>query len=168
MVCLANSDIQVSCGPERVNLQILLCPIYFNGYNESLLALNSQHSKQQCKGTADWSADPPVVKFNFSITEEAINVCSSAMTVGERVQEMLRVAYQPSSEDSSRFSSQVTEEEGTGVFADFSSVQYVTISGMVCTTDPSTGAITYHEEVMYLFSCRYPLQYLINNTQMSV
>lgn len=89
MVYLANTDIQVSCGPERVNLQILLCPIYFNGYNESLLALNSQHSKEQCKGTADWSADPPVVKFNFSITEEAITVCSSTMTVGEHVQEML-------------------------------------------------------------------------------
>ncbi|TWW74272.1 zona pellucida-like domain-containing protein 1 [Takifugu flavidus] len=137
-----NSDIQVSCGPEMVHLQILLCPIYFNGYNESLVSLNSQHSKQQCKGTADWNADPPVVKFNFSITEEAITVCSNTMTV--------------------------TEEEGTGVFADFSSVQYVSISGMVCSKDPSTGTITYHEEVMYLFSCHYPLQYLINNTQMSV
>lgn len=81
-MCLANTDIQVSCGAERVNLQILLCPIYFNGYNESLVSLNSQHSKQQCKGTADWTADPPVVKFNFSITEEAINACSNTMTVG--------------------------------------------------------------------------------------
>lgn len=69
---------------------------------------------------------------------------------------------------SSGFSSKVTEEEGTGMFADFSSVQYVSISGMVCSKDPSTGAITYHEEVMYLFSCHYPLQYLVNNTQMSV
>lgn len=68
-----------------VHLQILLCPIYFNGYNESLVSLNSQHSKQQCKGTADWNADPPVVKFNFSITEEAITVCSNTMTVGEKV-----------------------------------------------------------------------------------
>lgn len=85
-MCLANSDIQVSCGPEKVYLEILLCPIYFNGYNESLLALNSQHSKQECKGTADWTVDPPVVKFNFSITQEAINVCSNTMTVGEHVQ----------------------------------------------------------------------------------
>lgn len=71
----------MSCGPERVHLQILLCPIYFNGYNESLLALNSQHSKPQCKGTADWSVEPPVVNFNFSISEEAIAVCSNTMTV---------------------------------------------------------------------------------------
>lgn len=65
-----------------VDLQILLCPIYFNGYNESLLALNSVHSKHQCEGTADWAADPPVVRFNFSITEEGITACSSTLTVG--------------------------------------------------------------------------------------
>lgn len=83
LLCSANSDIMVLCGSQTMDLQILLCPIYFNGYNESLLALNSQHSKNQCKGTPDWLADPPVVKFNFSITEEAISACSSVMTVGE-------------------------------------------------------------------------------------
>ncbi|KAM7374912.1 hypothetical protein PAMP_007546 [Pampus punctatissimus] len=138
----ANSDIEVFCGSQTVDLQILLCPIYFNGYNESLLSLNSQHSKQQCKGTADWTANPPVVKFNFSITEEAITECSNQMTV--------------------------TQEVGTGLFADFSNVQYINITGMICSEDPSTGAITYHQEVMYGFSCRYPLQYLVNNTEMSV
>uniref|UniRef100_A0A3Q3N1J4 Si:ch73-261i21.5 n=1 Tax=Labrus bergylta TaxID=56723 RepID=A0A3Q3N1J4_9LABR len=127
----SNSDMEVLCGSQTVDLQILLCPVYFNGYNESLLSLNSEHSKHQCKGNADWTADPPVVKFNFSITEESITA-------------------------------------GTGVFADFSNVQYINISGMVCSEDPSTGAITYHQEVMYQFSCRYPLQYLVNNTQMSV
>ncbi|XP_019135008.2 zona pellucida-like domain-containing protein 1 [Larimichthys crocea] len=137
-----NSDIEVFCGSQSVELQILLCPIIFNGYNESLLSLNSQHSNPQCKGTADWTADPPVVKFNFSITEEAIAACSSDLTI--------------------------TQEAGTGVFADFSSVQYISISGMVCTKDPTTGAITYHQEMMYRFSCRYPLQYLVNNTHMSV
>ncbi|XP_044078615.1 zona pellucida-like domain-containing protein 1 [Siniperca chuatsi] len=138
----ANSDIEVLCGSQTVDLQILLCPIYFNGYNESLLALNSEHSKHQCKGTSDWTADPPVVKFNFSITEEAITACSSKLMV--------------------------TQEVGTGLFADFSNVQYISISGMICSEDPGTGAITYHQEVMYRFSCRYPLQYLVSNTQMSV
>ncbi|XP_008278303.1 zona pellucida-like domain-containing protein 1 [Stegastes partitus] len=138
----ANSDIEVVCGSQTVDLQILLCPIYFNGYNESLLALNSQHSKNQCKGTADWTADPPVVKFNFSISEEAITECSSTMTV--------------------------SQETGTGLFTEFSSVQYISITGMICSEDPTAGAITYHQEVMYKFSCRYPLQYLVNNTQMSV
>ncbi|XP_054482409.1 zona pellucida-like domain-containing protein 1 [Anoplopoma fimbria] len=138
----ANSDLEVLCGSQTVDLQVLLCPIYFNGYNESLLALNSEHSKHQCTGTPDWTADPPVVKFNFSITEDGIASCSSKLTV--------------------------TEEAGTGLFSDFSNVQYITISGMICSEDPITAAITYHQEVMYQFSCRYPLQYLVNNTQMSV
>lgn len=167
MLCSANSDIEVLCGSQTVDLQILLCPIYFNGYNESLLALNSEHSKQQCKGTPDWMADPPVVKFNFSITEEAISACSSDIIVGD-----LNLSAPHSADSyamrSPSFSSKVTEEVGTGVFADFSNVQYITISGMICSEDPSTGAITYHQEVMYKFSCHYPLQYLVNNTQMSV
>lgn len=132
------------------------------------MALNSRYYRQQCKGRADCSTGPPAVEFNFSITEEAITVSSSTMSIGECVQEMLLMVYNPSSVDSSWFSSQVTEEEGTGVFADFSSVQYVTISGMVCSRDPSTGVITYHREVINLFSCLYPLQYWINNTQMSM
>nr|XP_019941426.1 PREDICTED: zona pellucida-like domain-containing protein 1 [Paralichthys olivaceus] len=138
----ANSDIQVVCGSQTVDLQILLCPIYFNGYNESLLSLNSEHSIQLCKGTADWAVDPPVVRFNFSITEEGISACSSTLTV--------------------------TQESGTGLFSDFSHVEYINIAGMVCSKDPSKGSITYHQETMYRFSCRYPLQYLVNNTQMSV
>lgn len=75
------SDIQVSCGSQRVELQILMCPIYFNGYNETLLSLNSMHSKEECKGTPDWTVDPPVLKFNFSITEEGIAACSNTMVV---------------------------------------------------------------------------------------
>ncbi|XP_041864783.1 zona pellucida-like domain-containing protein 1 [Melanotaenia boesemani] len=138
----ANSDIDVICGSQTVNLQILLCPLYFSGYNESLLALNAQHSKSQCRGTADWTANPPVVKFNFSITERAIADCSSTMTI--------------------------TEEVGSGMFAAYSNVQYVNISGMVCSEDQTAGTITYHLEAIYKFSCRYPLQYLVNNTKMSV
>ncbi|XP_028321793.1 zona pellucida-like domain-containing protein 1 [Gouania willdenowi] len=138
----ANSDIQVFCGSQSVHLHILLCPVYFNGYNESLLSLNSQHSKDQCKGTADWTVDPPVVKFNFSLSDEGITSCSSTLTV--------------------------TQETGTGVFAAYSNIQNINVSGMICSKDPSTGTITYHQEVVYKFSCRYPLQYLVNNTQMSV
>lgn len=75
------SDIQVTCGSQAVGIQILLCPVYFNGYNETLLSLNSKHSKEECKGTPDWTADPPVLRFNFSITEEGISTCSSHMVV---------------------------------------------------------------------------------------
>ncbi|XP_078142545.1 zona pellucida-like domain-containing protein 1 [Centroberyx gerrardi] len=138
----ANSDIEVLCGTERVALQMLLCPIYFSGYNESLMALNAEHSKDECKGTPDWTVDPPVLKFNFSIREEAITACSNKLTV--------------------------TQEVGTGVFSDFSNVQFVNISGMINSLEPNAGTITYRQEMMYKFSCRYPLQYLVNNTQMTV
>uniref|UniRef100_A0A3Q1ISJ4 ZP domain-containing protein n=1 Tax=Anabas testudineus TaxID=64144 RepID=A0A3Q1ISJ4_ANATE len=138
---LANSDIQVYCGSDTIELEILLCPIYFIGYNESTLALNAQYSNYQCKGTADWTVDPPVVRFRFAITEQAITTCSSKLTV--------------------------TEEVGTGAFSDFSIVQFVNISGTVSTHDVSTGIITYQQDVMYKFSCRYPLQYLVNNTEIS-
>uniref|UniRef100_A0A673AD94 Si:ch73-261i21.5 n=1 Tax=Sphaeramia orbicularis TaxID=375764 RepID=A0A673AD94_9TELE len=134
----ANSDIEVTCGSESVSIQILLCPLYFNGYNESLLSLNSQHSKPECKGTADWTVDPPVLRYNISINDAAISACSTQLTVGYCTN------------------------------ANFSNVQYINISGMFCTHDPTAIAITYHQEVMYRFSCRYPLQYLVNNTQMSV
>ncbi|KAJ3589097.1 hypothetical protein NHX12_009945 [Muraenolepis orangiensis] len=139
----SNADIEVSCGTQRMALQMLLCPVYFCGYNESLLALNGEHSKEHCKGFADWTADPPVLRFNFSITQEDIALCSNKLTV--------------------------TEEMGSGVFSDFSSLQFINISGQIKSRDPSTGTVTYREEMMYMFSCRYPLQYLVSNqTQMSV
>ncbi|KAG7471326.1 hypothetical protein MATL_G00123410 [Megalops atlanticus] len=138
----ANSDITVICGTENMKLSILLCPVYFGGYNESLMALNAQFSKPECHGTPDWTVNPPILKFNFSITEEAISICANKL--------------------------KITQEVGSGVFSDFSSVQFVNISGMINSVDPNAGTITYRQEMMYIFSCRYPLQYLVNNTRMSV
>uniref|UniRef100_A0A8C1GHJ3 Si:ch73-261i21.5 n=1 Tax=Cyprinus carpio TaxID=7962 RepID=A0A8C1GHJ3_CYPCA len=134
-----NSDITVVCGTNRMELQILLCPLYFYGYNESMVALNGQFGKPECKGTADWTVNPPVMKFQFYITEPYISICANKLT-----------------------------EIGSGLFSDFSSVQSVNISGLVSTQDPNAGTITYRQEMKYLFSCRYPLQYLVNNTEMSV
>ncbi|XP_051540206.1 zona pellucida-like domain-containing protein 1 isoform X1 [Myxocyprinus asiaticus] len=137
-----NSDITVVCGTNRMDLQILLCPIYFSGYNEFTMALNGLFSKPECKGTADWITSPPVLKFQFYITETSISACSNKL--------------------------KITQEVGSGLFSDFSSVQSVNISGVVSSLDPNAGTITYRQEMMYLFSCRYPLQYLVNNTEMSV
>uniref|UniRef100_A0A8C1VMK2 Si:ch73-261i21.5 n=1 Tax=Cyprinus carpio TaxID=7962 RepID=A0A8C1VMK2_CYPCA len=131
-----NSDITVVCGTNRMELQILLCPLYFYGYNESMVALNGQFGKPECKGTADWTVNPPVMKFQFYITEPYISICANKLTIG------------------------------SGLFSDFSSVQSVNISGLVSTQDPNAGTITYRQEMKYLFSCRYPLQYLVNNTEM--
>uniref|UniRef100_A0A8C9RFY9 Si:ch73-261i21.5 n=1 Tax=Scleropages formosus TaxID=113540 RepID=A0A8C9RFY9_SCLFO len=127
-----NSDISVKCGTKTMELSILLCPVYYGGYNESLMSLNAQYLKAECHGRADWSVNPPVLKFSFPITEEGISAL------------------------------------GTGHFSDYSSVQSVNISGIIVSVDPSAGTITYRQELMYLFSCRYPLQYLINNTDLSL
>ncbi|XP_067112959.1 zona pellucida-like domain-containing protein 1 isoform X2 [Osmerus mordax] len=138
----ANSDMEVVCGTDRMTLQILLCPVYYSGYNETLMALNAQYMKAECRGIPDWSVNPPVLKFNFLITEEAVATCSNKLMV--------------------------TQEVGYGIFSDFSSIQFVNISGMINSLDPSAGTITYRQEMVYKFSCRYPLQYLVNNTEMSV
>ncbi|XP_036381671.1 zona pellucida-like domain-containing protein 1 isoform X2 [Megalops cyprinoides] len=137
-----NSDVTVKCGTQRMELYILLCPVYFGGYNESLMALNAQYNKPECRGSPDWTVNPPVLKFNFSITEEAISACSNKL--------------------------KITQEVGSGLFSDYSSVQFVNISGIINSMDPAAGTITYRQEMMYIFSCRYPLQYLVNNTEMSV
>ncbi|XP_076131059.1 zona pellucida-like domain-containing protein 1 [Alosa pseudoharengus] len=137
-----NSDISVVCGTKRMELQILLCPMYYGGYNESLMALNAKYNNPSCYGTPDLNADPPVLKFNFSITEQAVSQCSNRLTI--------------------------TQERGSGVFSDYSNIQFVNISGIVNSLDPGAGTITYRKEMMYLFSCRYPLQYLVNNTELSV
>ncbi|XP_048872173.1 zona pellucida-like domain-containing protein 1 [Brienomyrus brachyistius] len=138
----ANSDISVICGTRTMELTILLCPIYYGGYNESLMSLNAQYYRPECYGIPDWSADPPVLKFNFSITEEAISTCSNKL--------------------------KISQEVGSGLFSDYSSVQFVNVSGIINSLDPSAGTITYRQEMMYIFSCRYPLQYLINNTEITV
>ncbi|XP_063060230.1 zona pellucida-like domain-containing protein 1 [Engraulis encrasicolus] len=138
----ANSDITVECGTQLMELSILLCPVYFGGYNESLMALNAHFGNPLCQGTPDTTADPPVLRFNFSITEESLSQCSNKLTI--------------------------TQEVGSGHFSDYSVVQFVNISGIINSRDPSAGTITYRKEMMYFFSCRYPLQYLVNNTEMRV
>lgn len=54
------------------------------------------------------------------------------------------------------------------MFSDYSKVQYVNISGVLNTHDPSGATVVYRQELMYLYSCRYPLQYLTNKTETSV
>uniref|UniRef100_A0A8C6TJP4 ZP domain-containing protein n=1 Tax=Neogobius melanostomus TaxID=47308 RepID=A0A8C6TJP4_9GOBI len=63
---------------------------------------------------------------------------------------------------------QVHKCPGNGIFADFSNIQRVNISGMVQAVDPTTGLVTYNAELKYRYSCEYPLEYLVNNTQVNV
>ncbi|TRY90418.1 hypothetical protein DNTS_018915 [Danionella cerebrum] len=132
----------VMCGTDQIFLKVLLCPMYYGGYNESLMALNSKFNTPGCSGVADWTVNPPVLLFNFSISQDGLALCGNNLNI--------------------------TNQVGSGVFADYSQVQVVNISGTINAWDPSISAITYRQQLMYRFSCLYPLQYLINNTELSV
>ncbi|XP_023260456.1 zona pellucida-like domain-containing protein 1 isoform X2 [Seriola lalandi dorsalis] len=135
-----NTDISVECGTSSISLAILICPVVYTGYNESLLFLNRIFNNPECQGTLDESTNQPVVRFTFPIN--MTNACGSTFLT--------------------------TSAAGTGIFADFSNIQTVNISGVVHSHDPTTGIVTYNAELKYYYSCAYPLEYLINNTQVDV
>ncbi|CAJ1064518.1 zona pellucida-like domain-containing protein 1 [Xyrichtys novacula] len=134
------TDITVDCGTSSIELAIQICPVVYTGYNESLLILNHMFDKPECKGTLDELATPPVVRFSFPIN--STSACGSTF--------------------------RTTSAAGTGIFADFSNIQTVNVSGVVRSHDPTTGVVTYNTELKYFYSCSYPLEYLINNTQVDV
>ncbi|XP_075892413.1 zona pellucida-like domain-containing protein 1 [Nelusetta ayraudi] len=133
------TDISVVCGTSAINLAIQICPVVYTGYNASLLILNRIWDNT-CRGTLDTSVVPPVVRFSFPIREG--NACGSTFMT--------------------------TSAPGTGIFSDFSNIQSVNVSGVVRSFDPTIGTITYNAELKYFYSCAYPLEYLINNTQVDV
>ncbi|XP_036412779.1 zona pellucida-like domain-containing protein 1 [Colossoma macropomum] len=137
-----NSDITVTCGANYIYLSILLCPIYYGGYNESLVALNGRFNISACRGMADFGASTPVLNFNISIFQETMSLCGNSLVIVDQVD--------------------------TGQLSAFSRVQFVNISGSVISQDPGSNPITYYQELQYQFSCPYPLQYLVNNTEVSV
>ncbi|XP_029942745.1 zona pellucida-like domain-containing protein 1, partial [Salarias fasciatus] len=134
------TDISVECGTSSISLAILICPVVYTGYNESLLILNHMSEHPGCQGALDESVAPPVVRFTFPIN--MTSGCGSSFVT--------------------------TSAPGTGIFADFSNIQTVNISGMVHSHDPTTGVVTYNTELKYYYSCAYPLEYLINNTRVDV
>lgn len=76
---LENTDISVECGTSSISLAILVCPVVYTGYNESLLNLNDIFNKPECKGTLDESVSPPVVRFTFPLN--MTSACGSKFVV---------------------------------------------------------------------------------------
>ncbi|KAL4608717.1 zona pellucida-like domain-containing protein 1 [Arapaima gigas] len=133
------TDISVDCGTTTVNLAVIACPVIYTGYNESLLMLNGVMDPA-CSGTLDVTVTPAVMRFQFPLN--MTNSCGSTFTT--------------------------TSTSGTGIFSDFSNVQMVNISGVIRSDDPTIGIVTYNAELKYYYSCSYPLEYLINNTEVDV
>ncbi|XP_057177436.1 zona pellucida-like domain-containing protein 1 isoform X2 [Triplophysa rosa] len=111
-----------------------------SGYNESQLIINDIMNNPACQGTLDARVSPPVVRFRFPLN--STNSCGSKFLTIRSV--------------------------GTGIFSDFSNIETVNISGVVQSNDITTGTVTYNAELKYYYSCAYPLEYLINNTQIDV
>ncbi|XP_008326740.1 zona pellucida-like domain-containing protein 1 [Cynoglossus semilaevis] len=133
------TDISVVCGTSTISLAIIMCPVLYTGYNESRLILNGIWDPE-CRATLDESVDPPVARFVFPLN--MTNACGSIF--------------------------RTTSAPGTGIFSDFSNIQTVNVSGIVQSNDPTIGTVTYNAELKYYYSCAYPLEYLINNTQIDV
>ncbi|XP_047457097.1 zona pellucida-like domain-containing protein 1 [Mugil cephalus] len=133
------TDIAVECGTSSIGLAIQICPVVYTGYNETLLILNHMLDTE-CRATLDESVSPPVARFNFPLN--MTHACGSTF--------------------------RTTSAAGTGIFSDFSNIQTVNISGIIRSVDPTTGTITYNAELKYYYSCAYPLEYLVNNTQIDV
>ncbi|XP_068441813.1 zona pellucida-like domain-containing protein 1 [Clinocottus analis] len=137
-----DSDITVVCGSEYMDLSIFICPMYQALYNESQMVLNNQIDTPECYGTADWTVDPPVLKFRFPLNDSSVSSCKNNL--------------------------KISTERGTGQFSDYSKIQFFNVSGSVTSIDPSLAMITYRSQLQYKFSCFYPMMYIMNNTQLGV
>ncbi|XP_036393694.1 zona pellucida-like domain-containing protein 1 [Megalops cyprinoides] len=135
-----NSDLSVECGPSIITLEVNLCTAQWAGFDPTGLALNGQHNNSLCQGTIDSSVDPPVIRYQLPVNHSQENPCRQSLQI-------------------------VDETPGPGIFSSFSTIQSVVITGYIDTPRSSDGIISYSTDLYYHFSCRYPLEYLLNNTQ---
>ncbi|XP_055052388.2 zona pellucida-like domain-containing protein 1 [Misgurnus anguillicaudatus] len=136
-----NSDLKVQCGTGTILLEVNLCTAQWAGFDPSGLALNGERNNTQCMGTIDTSVNPPVIRYQLPINHTQENPCRQSLQIVDEV---------PSS---------------SGPFSMFSSIQSVIITGFIDTPSSAEGVVSYSTDLYYHFSCRYPLEYLINNTQ---
>lgn len=61
---------------------------------------------------------------------------------------------------------QVSTAYGANAYGNMSLVQIGNVSGYIDTPDPPT-IISYLPGLLYKFSCSYPLEYLVNNSQLA-
>ncbi|XP_053545800.1 zona pellucida-like domain-containing protein 1 [Bombina bombina] len=136
-----DSDIIVTCGPSEISLTINACPVQFASFNPESLALNGQHNQSHCAGALVTSLDPPVMSFTFPLNDTRQNPCGNTI--------------------------EIINSQGSGLFADYSNVQTVVISGFVDTPAiAESGIVSFSTNLNYNFSCHYPLQYFLNNVQL--
>ncbi|XP_067826807.1 zona pellucida-like domain-containing protein 1 [Heptranchias perlo] len=136
-----NQDISIDCGVQLIDLSINLCPPLFAGFDPLTLALNGGHNEPDCEGRVDSAVTPPVIRYSFLVNHTGHNNCGNIFQI-------------------------VDEGPGTGAFAQFSNFQSVVISGFIDLPHSLFSVISYSPEVYYKFSCKYPLEYILNNTKL--
>ncbi|CAN9511372.1 unnamed protein product [Ophioblennius macclurei] len=136
-----NSDLTVDCGTNVITLEINLCTAQWAGFNTTELALNGNHNSSDCRGLVDTSVDPPVIRYQLPVNHSVENPCRQSLQIVDEI------------------------PDASGPFSIFSTIQSVIITGFIDTPTSSQGVISYSTDLYYRFSCRYPLEYLLNNTQ---
>ncbi|KAL6116001.1 zpld1 [Pungitius sinensis] len=131
-------DISVYCGVQTITLKINFCPVLFSGYTDADLALNGRHSDAQCRGFINNNTFPTAVLFSISLS--SLEACGNSLVVS--------TAY------------------GANAYGNMSLVQIGNVSGYIDTPDPP-AIISYLPGLLYKFSCSYPLEYLVNNSQLA-
>nr|XP_046245068.1 zona pellucida-like domain-containing protein 1 [Scatophagus argus] len=136
-----NSDLIVDCGTSMITLEINACTAQWAGFNTTDLALNGNHNITECLGSVDTSVDPPIIRYQLPVNHSQDNPCRQSLQIVDEA------------------------PDPTGPFSSFLSIQSVIITGYIDTPRSDDGLISYSTDLYYHFSCRYPLEYLINNTQ---
>ncbi|KAH0624978.1 hypothetical protein JD844_032956 [Phrynosoma platyrhinos] len=131
-------DISVYCGVQAITMKINFCTVLFSGYSETDLALNGKHGDSHCRGFINNNTFPAVVIFIINLS--TLEACGNSLMV--------------------------TSVPGVNAYGNVSTVQIGNVSGYIDTPDPPT-IISYLPGLLYKFSCSYPLEYLVNNTQLA-
>ncbi|NXL44066.1 ZPLD1 protein, partial [Podilymbus podiceps] len=134
----AERDINVFCGVQTITMKINFCTVLFSGYSETDLALNGKHGDAHCRGFINNNTFPAVVIFIINLS--TLESCGNTLVV--------------------------SSTRGINAYGNTSVVQIGNVSGYIDTPDPPT-IISYLPGLLYKFSCSYPLEYLVNNTQLA-
>lgn len=162
-------DIAVYCGVQTITLKINYCPVLFSGYTEVDLALNGHHGDAQCRGFINNNTFPTAVLFSISLS--TLEACGNSLVVKKHKhscthKHVFVFFSQQSTAEVGFFLSQVSAAYGTNAYGNMSLVQIGNVSGYIDTPDPPT-LISYLPGLVYKFSCSYPLEYLVNSSQLA-
>ncbi|XP_013860709.1 zona pellucida-like domain-containing protein 1 [Austrofundulus limnaeus] len=139
-----DSDLQVFCATNIITVEVNLCTAQWAGFNASELALNGKHNNIACLGSVDTIMNPPIIRFQFPVNSSQANSCVQPLKIVDEI------------------------PDPTGLFSGFSSIQSIIVTGYIDTPKSDQGVISYSTDLYYSFTCRYPLEYLLNNTEIAV